>query len=302
MELGMKKKRAIGQAILTIIFAVMCVAVISPFVLLVSVSLSTEADISKYGYLFIPKEISWVAYEYVFKNPRTILNAYWLTFRFALTSMVLTTVMTSLFAYPLSRTNFKPRQKLSFFMYFTTMFGGGLVPYYLLITRYLHLKDTFWVYVIPGMFSVWSAFVMRTFFKGIPESLIDSAYIDGAGEYRILFQIMYPLSKPVLATMACGTFLGQWNNWNTSLMYIDDPDLYSLQYMLQKILRELTLLQDPEFNKDLAIAEQFAATMEIPAEPVRMAMAVVVAGPILFVFPFFQKYFTKGMVMGSVKG
>ena len=287
----------IGQIILNALFIVMAVAVVIPFIILVSVSLSNETDISYFGYRLIPKRIDLTAYRYVFKHPKTILNAYKVTAIFSFASMILNTVVTSLFAYPLSRKIFKQRNKLSLFMYFTTMFSGGLVPTYILITQYLHLANTIWVYIIPGMFGVWGAFVMRTFFNGLPDSLIESAYMDGAGEYRILFQIVYPLSTPVLATMAVGTFLGKWNDWNTSMLYIDDSKLYSLQYMLQRIIQNLTLLQN---NEEAAML--FSDAAEVPAETVRMAMAVVVAGPILFVFPFFQKYFTKGMVMGSVKG
>ena len=295
--MGMKKQNMIGQIILNVLFIVMAVAVIIPFIILVSVSLSNETDISYFGYRLIPKQIDLTAYRYVFKHPKTILNAYKVTAIFSFVSMILNTVVTSLFAYPLSRKIFKQRNKLSLFMYFTTMFSGGLVPTYILITQYLHLANTIWVYIIPGMFGVWGAFVMRTFFNGLPDSLIESAYMDGAGEYRILFQIVYPLSTPVLATMAVGTFLGKWNDWNTSMLYIDDSKLYSLQYMLQRIIQNLTLLQN---NEEAAML--FSDAAEVPAETVRMAMAVVVAGPILFVFPFFQKYFTKGMVMGSVKG
>lgn len=295
--MGMKKQNMIGQIILNTLFIVMAVAVIIPFIILVSVSLSNETDISYFGYRLIPKQIDLTAYRYVFKHPKTILDAYKVTAIFSFVSMILNTVVTSLFAYPLSRKIFKQRNKLSLFMYFTTMFSGGLVPTYILITQYLHLANTIWVYIIPGMFGVWGAFVMRTFFNGLPDSLIESAYMDGAGEYRILFQIVYPLSTPVLATMAVGTFLGKWNDWNTSMLYIDDSKLYSLQYMLQRIIQNLTLLQN---NEEAAML--FSDAAEVPAETVRMAMAVVVAGPILFVFPFFQKYFTKGMVMGSVKG
>ena len=295
--MGMKKQNMIGQIILNALFIVMAVAVVIPFIILVSVSLSNETDISYFGYRLIPKRIDLTAYRYVFKHPKTILDAYKVTAIFSFVSMILNTVVTSLFAYPLSRKIFKQRNKLSLFMYFTTMFSGGLVPTYILITQYLHLANTIWVYIIPGMFGVWNAFVMRTFFNGLPESLIESAYMDGAGEYRILFQIVYPLSTPVLATIAVGTFLGKWNDWNTAMLYIDDSKLYSLQYMLQRIIQNLTLLQN---NEEAAML--FSDAAEVPAETVRMAMAVVVAGPILFVFPFFQKYFTKGMVMGSVKG
>lgn len=296
MNIGMKKSSLIGQIILTIFFIILSAAVVIPFILLVSVSLSSESDISYFGYKLIPKTLDLSAYRYIFKHPTTILNAYKVTFIFSVISLVLSTVMASLFAYPLSRKNFKPRNKLSMFIYFTTMFSGGLVPSYILITQYLHLDNTIWVYIIPSMFGVWNTFVMRTFFSGLPDAIIDSAYIDGAGEYRMLFQIVYPLSTPVLATMAVGTFLGKWNDWYTAMLYIDKTELYSLQYMLQRIMQNLTLLQT---NEQAALHSD---AVEVPAETVRMAMAVTVAGPILFVFPFFQKYFVKGMVLGSVKG
>ena len=296
MKLGMKKSNALGQGILTVVLTLLCLGIFIPFWILVSVSFSSEADISYYGYRLIPKNFDLSAYQYVFKHPATILNSYKVTAIFSTAGTILSVVMVSLFAYPLSRSIFKIRNKLSMFIYFTTMFGGGLVPMYILITQYLHLDNTIWVYIIPGAFSVWSAFVMRTFFMGIPGEIIESAYMDGASEFKILFQIVYPLSTPVLATMALGGFLGKWNDWNTSMLYIDDSKLYSLQYMLQRIIQNITLLQNNES------AAQFADDMKIPAETVRMAMAVVVAGPVLFIFPFFQKYFTKGMVLGSVKG
>ncbi len=296
MKLGMKKSNALGQGILTVVLTLLCLGIFIPFWILVSVSFSSEADISYYGYRLIPKNFDLSAYQYVFKHPATILNAYKVTAIFSTAGTILSVVMVSLFAYPLSRSIFKIRNKLSMFIYFTTMFGGGLVPMYILITQYLHLDNTIWVYIIPGAFSVWSAFVMRTFFMGIPGEIIESAYMDGASEFKILFQIVYPLSTPVLATMALGGFLGKWNDWNTSMLYIDDSKLYSLQYMLQRIIQNITLLQNNES------AAQFADDMKIPAETVRRAMAVVVAGPVLFIFPFFQKYFTKGMVLGSVKG
>ena len=293
----MKKNNFISQTVLTFFLAVLSILVVIPFIILFSVSLSSETDISYYGYSLLPRKIDFSAYEFVFKNPTKILNAYKVTFIFSVLSMVLSTVMISLFAYPLSRSNFKPRKKLSFVMYFTTLFNGGLVPTYILITQYLHLNNTIWVYIVPGLFNVWSAFVMRTFFQGLPEAIIESAYIDGANEYRILFQIVYPLSKPVLATMAVNIFLGQWNNWYTAMLYIDNPELQSLQYMLQRIMQNLQLLQENQ-----KAAQMMVDAQNIPSETVRMAMAVVVAGPILFVFPFFQKYFVKGMVLGSVKG
>ena len=179
------------------------------------------------------------------------------------------------------------------------LFGGGLVPSYILITQYLHLDDTIWVYILPSIVSPWYIFMMRTFFQGIPEEIFESAQIDGASQYSIYSRFVIPLSKPVLATIALFTFLGLWNNWYTSMLYINRrDDLISLQYLLQRIMQNITLLQQTESLG----GNQLISIQDIPSESARMAMAVIVAGPALVIFPFFQKYFTKGLTVGSVKG
>ena len=210
--------------------------------------------------------------------------------------MVLGLLLMSMVAYALARRDFKARRFVSFFLYFTTMFGGGLVPSYILITQYLHLQDTIWVYIIPSLIAPFNIFMIRTNFQALPIELTESALIDGAGEYTIFFKIIMPLSKPVLATVALFTFLGKWNDWMTSMLYINNrDDLISLQYLLQRLMQNIELLKDENISS-------YTQTMEIPSETVRMAMAVVAAGPVLVVFPFFQKYFTRGMTVGSVKG
>lgn len=210
--------------------------------------------------------------------------------------MVLSVLLMALVAYPLTKKDLPGRNAINFYLYFTTLFGGGLVATYILMTKFLHLNDTIWIYILPGLLSPWSIFMMRTFFNGIPGEIVESATIDGASEYKILFSMILPLSKPVLATLGLMVFLGAWNDWNTALIYITKPELYSLQYLLQKIMEDIKQLQQ---------SEQAAAMMQnqnIPSESIRMAMAVVVAGPALFVFPFFQKYFVRGLTVGSVKG
>ncbi len=296
----MKRNNLIAQIALTTILGFLAILVVLPFIILISASLSNDETIAQYGYTVFPKVIDFTAYKEIFKDSTEILDAYKVTAIFSFGSMILSTVVTSLFAYPLSRKNFAPRQKLAFIIYFTTMFSGGTVPSYILITQWLKMDDTIWVYIIPGMFGVWNAFVMRTFFAGLPESIIESAYVDGASEYRILFNIVYPMSTPVLATIAVGTFLGQWNNWYTTMLYIEDPKLYSLQYLLQSTLKKA---EEAKKQSSGTAANVIETNMSVvSSEAMRMAMAIVVAGPILFVFPFFQKYFVKGMVMGSVKG
>lgn len=293
----MKKKSLIGQINLNIVFAILCILVLAPFILLLSVSLSNEQDILMNGYKFWPEHFDLSAYKYVFKNPGTILNAYKVTAIFSFAYTILSVFLMSLIAYPLAWGKMRGKSFISFYLYFTMLFGGGMVPTYILLTQYLHLDNTIWIYILPGLINPWSVFMMRTFFQGLPYEIYESAVIDGASEYRIYAQMVLPLSKPVLATLSLMAFLGKWNDWNTSLLYVDDSSLFSLQYLLQKIMQDIALLQQMEGN-NLALMN----AAEIPTETVRMAMAIIVAGPALFIFPFFQKYFVKGMTVGSVKG
>jgi len=228
------------------------------------------------------------------------LNAYKVTFIFSVLRMVFSVLLQAMIAYPLTKKFLKGRTGLSFYLYFTMLFSGGMVPSYILTTQYLHLDDTIWVYIIPCLVSPWNIFMMRTFFAGIPNAIIESAYIDGANEFRIFFTMILPLSKPILAYIALTTFLGAWNDWYTSMLYINKDSLISLQYLLQRIMKNLEVLQNATaMGEDVSMLMNAA---EIPGETVRMAMAVVVAGPALVVFPFFQKYFVRGITVGSVKG
>ena len=225
----------------------------------------------------------------------SILRAYGVTFIFSIVSMFCSVLLMSMVAYPLARSGLRGKKAINFFLYFTMLFHGGLVPTYILISKVLHLNDTIWVYIIPGLINPWYVFMIRTFFKGVPEEILEAATIDGATEYRIFATMIIPLSKPVLATVALFTFLGKWNDWNTALIYITKPELYSLQYLLQKIMEDLKIIRENQ-NLGMDIAK------DVPSETIRMAFAVIVAGPALVVFPFFQKYFVKGLTVGSVKG
>ena len=292
------KKANDKQIFLNIVLIVLCVIVIAPMVLLVSVSISNEADIAQNGYAFIPRKIDFTAYKYVFQNPDTILQAYKVTAFYSVTSMVFAVLFMSMMAYMLSVKILKGRSVIALMLYFTNLFGGGMVANYLVYTQLYGMGDTIWMYIIPGLISPWYVFMIRTSMQAIPEEISESAFIDGASEYRIFFQMIIPLSKPVLATIALFTFLGKWNDWNTSMIYIHNPKLMSLQYQLQRILHDINAMQEAEQSG----MGQAVDLSKIPTETVRMAMAVVVAGPALLVFPFFQKYFTKGLTVGSVKG
>jgi putative aldouronate transport system permease protein len=250
------------------------------------------------GFSLFPKVFSTAAYELAFRNPTQIINSYQVTAFFSFVGMGLSIFITSLLAYSLSRSNFKFKNILMFYVFFTMLFNGGLVPSYILNTRYLHLDNSIWIYIIPALVSPFTVIVMRTNFKQIPESLIESAKMDGASELFICFRIVMPLSVPVLATMAFLFFVGKWNDWSTSMLYIRQPRLYSLQFLLQRILREL------DYLKQLAREDPMAA-MELemfPSESFRFAMALIASGPVLVIFPFFQKYFSKGLTIGAVKG
>lgn len=292
----MRKQNKIQQVVLCIIFAILCLLIVFPFWLLLSASLSNGEVLATKGYQIWPNPVDFSSYKYVFENPQQILRAYGVTFVFSSVTMVLAVLCMAMVAYPLSRSNLKGRNVINFYLYFTMLFGGGLVPTYILIAKFLHLNDTMWVYILPALINPWHVFMIRTFFKGIPGEIVESATIDGASEYTIFIKMIIPLSKPVLATIALFTFLGKWNDWNTALIYITKPELYSLQYLLQKIMEDINLLKQ---NQQVASMMDVA---NIPTETVRMAMAVVVAGPALVVFPFFQKYFVKGLTVGSVKG
>lgn len=293
----MRKREIKGQICLIVFFTIISALVIVPFLMLVSVSLSNEKDVVEYGYRLLPLRIDLAAYRFVFKNPKQILNAYKVTAIFSIVGTFFSVLIMAMAAFPLSQKNVRGRRAVSFYLYFTMLFNGGLVPTYILLTQYLHLDNTIGVYIFPGLVGVWNVFVMRTFFAGLPVEIFESMQIDGASAYNIFFKTVLPLSKPVLATMALMGFLTRWNDWYTAMLYVQDENLISLQYLLQRIMNNLKLVQEMS-SSTLSVGK----AADVPSETVRMAMAVVVVGPALFVFPFFQKYFVKGLTVGSVKG
>ena len=293
----MKKQQDIGQILLTILLAVLACGIIIPFLLILGVSFSNEEDIILNGYKLIPEHFDLAGYRYVLQNPAQILQAYKITIIFSVAGTAITVLFTALIAYPLSRKDMVGRDAINTMLLITMLFSGGLVPTYILNTRYLHLNNTIWIYIIPGMLSAWNVFMMRTFFSQLPDGIVEAAMIDGASQLRIFFTIIIPLSKPVLATIAVMKFVADWNSWYPSLLYIDDHSLVSLQYFLQRMMKNISLIK--EMQKE---GIDMTGTLTIPAETARMAMAVLVAGPVLFVFPFFQKYFVKGLTVGGVKG
>ncbi len=292
----LKKKLPVGQIALHCIFIVLVLAYLLPFLMIISVSLSDEQSVIRDGYSLIPKVFTTAAYEMVFSNPAQIIRSYIVTIFFSVTATVLAVLVMGLMAYPLARSEYRHRKFVTFYVLFTMLFSGGLVPTYLVITKYLHLKDNILVYILPGLVSAYNLIIIRTNYKSLPNELIEAAKLDGGSELYICFKIVIPLCKPVLASIGFLFFVNKWNDWNTAVLYIRDPDLYSLQYLLQRILREL------QYLKTLASTGMLMGNEVFPAESFRYAMAVVAAGPVLCIFPFFQKFFTKGLTLGSVKG
>lgn len=291
-----RKKERMGQLVLNSIFILVTIIYIVPFAMVISVSLTEETALYQGGYHLIPQKINTLAYELVFRNPGQMIRAYIVTIIFTLIATLLSTIVMALLAYPLARPNFLWRNQLNFLVYFTMLFSGGMVPSYLLITNVLHLNDTIWVYVLPGLVSAYNVMIIRTNYRSIPDELIEAAKIDGAKELYICFKIMIPLAKPGLASVAFLFLVAKWNDWMTSMLYIRNPELYSLQYLLQRFLREV------DYLRNAANVGSLDASVQPPTETLRFAMALVAAGPVLIIFPFFQKYFTKGMTLGGVKG
>lgn len=291
----MKRKFKLGQIILSVALACLAFCIFVPFVMLLSISVTSNDTISNVGYSILPREFDFTAYNAIFENSFQLIQAYKVTAMFSFIYMFLSVLLMSLMGYALARNVLKCRYKMALFLYIPSLFSGGLIPSYILITQYLHLSDTLWVYILPGLISPYYVYMLRTFFQGLPESIVESAVLDGASEYTIFGRIVVPLSKPAIASVALFMFLAKWNDWNTSMLYIDNQKLISLQYLLQRIMQNIEVLTSEA-------SQQMGITADIPAESMRMAMAVLVAGPALIVFPFFQKYFVKGLTVGGVKG
>lgn len=272
--------------------ALICIV---PFYLIVAASFMTESEIITRGFSFWPKELSMGVYELVFRVPKTIIQAYGVSTFVTAAGTALGLFFTTMMAYVLSRTTCRYRDKMSFFIYFTTLFSGGMIPGYIWTTEYLHLKDNIWVLILPLMLSSWNILLMRNFMKGIPEEIAEAATIDGAGEFQVFYKFYLPLSKAGLATIGLFIALMYWNNWYQAMLYINNEKLYPLQYLLYNMQTSMDGIK-----KAAAIAN--VPSYEMPTESFKMAMAVVATGPIVLLYPFVQKYFVKGLTVGAVKG
>lgn len=290
------------KIVIHLFFILMCLTFVVPMILVISISFSSEASVTAVGagYSLIPKEFSLEAYQLAFANPKTVTYGYIVTISQSFLGTFLSCIVMGMVAYPLSRSNFAYKGVITFIVFFTMLFGGGMIPTYIVYTQFYGLRDNFLVYILPGLAGgAYYTLIVRTFFKGLPESLFESAKIDGARELTIFFRIAVPLSKPVFATVAFMMLVAKWNDFQTSMIYITNQNLYTLQYLLQRILNEAQYLNGLMSNPIPGVdASQFKQL----AETLRYAMCVIAAGPMLLIFPFFQKYFATGLTIGAVKG
>lgn len=293
------KKIQLYTLILHIFFVLVSLCFVLPLLLVVSASFTSESYLTNSGFSLIPQGFTTQAYQLAFQNPKQMISAYGVTIAESVLGTVVSMVVAGMAAYPLSRSNFRFKKPVTAIIFFTMLFSAGMIPSYITLTRYYHLGNTFWIYILPGLTGgAWNTMVYRTFFKTLPESLFEAARIDGAKELFIFFRIVIPLSTPVFASLAFMTLVGKWNDYTTSMIYIRDAKLYTLQYLLQRILKEAQYLKSlmTEQNISIDVSDQ------MPSESLKYAMCVIAAGPMLLVFPFFQKYFSQGLTIGAVKG
>ncbi len=286
------------QIVINIILIFLTLCSLLPFVLLIMSSVTQESALIADGYQFWPRVFSLDAYRYIIGRAGTIFRAYGITLLVTFVGTSVSLMITPLLAYPLSRQDFKLHNVMSFLVFFTMLFNGGLVPTYMMWTQIFHIKNTLPALIIPALLlNAFNVMLMKNYFKmNIPFSLIEAAKIDGAGEFFIFYRVVMPLSKPIMATVGLFVGINYWNDWMNGLYYVTDADLFSLQNFLNRMMQNINYLATAEG------AEVAQGTMIMPSSSMRMALAVIGVLPIMVLYPFFQKYFVKGMTVGSVKG
>lgn len=286
----MKIKKSLGSRVFDVLnillMVLLIIVMVYPMVYVFSASISNNALVASGEVLLWPKDITFIAYEQLIYNPDLWIS-YWNTIRYTVTQVVLTLLVTSAMAYPLAKKWLPGRRFILLMAAFTLLFGGGMIPTFLVVQK-LGMLDTIWAVVLPSLVSTWYLFIMRTFFEGLPEELEDAATIDGCGSFQVLLRIVLPLSMPVMATIGLFTAVNQWNAFFDALIYLNDRTLYPLQIMLRNILIAGTNVQG---EGDLS-----------HLETLKYAMIMIATLPILFVYPFIQKYFVQGAMIGSIKG
>ena len=278
-----------------LVITLFTIACLIPFVMLISTSFTTEGAVLRYGFNLWPREFSIAAYSTIFAHPDFIRDSYIVTVGITVVGTITGLFLVSMTGYALSRPDFAWRNIIAFFVYFTTLFSGGLVPYFLLVNTWLGLRDNYLAVILPLLMSPWLLILMRNFAKNIPFSLTESAKIDGAKDIRIFVVIILPMLKPALATIGLFLALGYWNEWFNSLLFISGNRPQPLQLFLHQVVNQAAFIRN-------SAAAAYIDLSDLPQETMRMAVGVVTTGPIILLYPFVQRYFIKGITIGAVKG
>ncbi|HHW00275.1 MAG TPA: carbohydrate ABC transporter permease [Clostridiaceae bacterium] len=292
-----KVKHFLAQSAIYFLVAVLTICCLLPFLMVVSGSLSTEEDIMNYGYTIFPKNPTLLSYRVLFQRPGMLISSYIITITVTVLGTIASLIINSMIAYAMTRKTLKYRKFISIYCLITILFSGGMVPWYIVCVNYLHLKDTLAALILPYLANGWYIFLLRNFFNAIPDEMKEAAKIDGAGEFRTFVQIIIPLAKPALATIGLFIALMYWNDWWLSLMLIDSDKLRPIQYLLRIIVSNITFLNSQMNVPELRNSKQLA-----PTEGVKMATCIITIGPIVLLYPFLQRFFIKGIMVGAVKG
>ncbi|MBR6499785.1 MAG: carbohydrate ABC transporter permease [Clostridia bacterium] len=289
------------NAVFSVVMSVIAVLTVVPVVLVFIISITSSESLTYRGFSFFPLSTSFIAYNSLFKTGSQLVDSYVVTIVVTAIHTVASVLIMTMYAYVLAQQRFTARKFYTFVVFFTMLFSGGLVPSYIINVNVLHLYDTFWILVLSSMVSAFNIIVLRTFISTtIPIELFDAAQIDGASEFRIFGSIVIPLSKAGLATIGLFVLVGKWNEWFTGMLYIDNPKLVPLQTMLTRIQQQIDFIKN---NSSLASSpDGMALLKKMPSEQTRMAILVLTTVPVLFAYPFFQRFFIHGMTIGSVKG
>ncbi|MBR4993453.1 MAG: carbohydrate ABC transporter permease [Lachnospiraceae bacterium] len=283
----------------TVILTIMVVIAMLPIILIVMASFTAEQTLIRDGYRFLPSEFSLNAYYYMLKQGKIILRSYGVSFLVTFGGTAISVLLTTMLAYPMARKSFKYRNALAFFVFFTMLFNGGIVPSYIMWTRFFDIKDTIWALMIPNyLVTAFNVILVKNYFQNsVPDSLIEAAQLDGASEFQIFVKVMLPLAVPTVATISLFTGIAYWNDWTNGLYYVNNEKFYSIQQLLMKIMSNIQALRS---NSNASLLGTGA--VELPSTSVRMAMAVIGILPIVIIYPFVQKYLVKGVIVGAVKG
>jgi len=292
VAIGHKTQTRIVHITILTVIGIVCVIWVIPLILIFSGSITQESTLINSGYQLIPPKVDFAAYRWLANDPSLLLDAYAVTIFVTFVGTAVSLLIMSMLAFTLARKTFKLRSIFTFFVFFTILFNGGLVPYFINITRVLGLRDSIWVLILPYLVTPFFVLLLRTYFAALPKDLFDAARVDGAGEWRIFFRIAVPLSTPALATVGLFTMLQYWNDMYQALLFIENQKLYPLQFTLYRLIVNSQTLSDL----------QVTTGQPVPSSSVTMAMAVLAIAPVTIAFLFVQKYFVRGITLGSLKG